>query len=291
MLEERNVTRAASRVGLSQPGLSNALGRLRELLGDPLFVRTGRGMAPTSRALEMAGPVRSALAQLRTTLSGARGFAPSTSSRIIRLATIDYAEMLLLGGVLLRFEREAPRMQLLVRRLPRLFQAPEAELRSGEVDAALGFFPDSSAVEPGTHVLNLLTEENVCIARRGHPILKGRLTAARFASAPQIGIFYRFESRGLIDNVLAESGLSRKLQATAPHFLTVPHIVARSDLIACVPAGLARRSRKELRLEIRKLPIALPPLHLRLAWHERTNRDPALEWFRSLVVQAAAPIP
>src|SRR5262249_31393364 len=110
-----------------------------------------------------------------------------------------------------------------------------------------------------------------------------------FATAPQIGVFYRMESRGLIDNLLAGSGLGRRLQATSPHFLTVPYVVAESDLIACVPAGLAQRFRKGLPLEVRALPIEVPPVHLGVAWHERTHDDPAQQWFRQLIMESAAP--
>ena len=212
----------------------------------------------------------------------------STSTRSFRLATTDYSEWLLLGPLLRRLQRCAPGVQVLVRRLERLFLAPEENLRNGTFDAALGFFQDARALEPGSHSLDLFEEDNVCIARRGNPLLRKRLTAQHFAAAPQIGVFYRFDSRGLIDNILAGKGLRRRLQATTPHFLSAPYVVAYSDLIACVPAGLARRFRKVLPLQIRRLPIAMPAFRLRLAWHEQTNDDPAQHWFRSLITETAA---
>ena len=287
LLDERNVTRAAALVGLSQPGFSNALTRLRALFGDPLFTRGIRGMTPTPRALQLAGPVRGALAQLRSAFAGPRGFDPSISARSFRLATMDYAELLLLGPVLRRIQHVAPRIQLLVRRLDRLFLAPEDDLRAGAIDAAVGFFADASAVEPGTHLHDLLVEPNVCIARKGHPLFRRKFTPEAFAAAAQLGVFYRFESRGLIDNILAGSGLGRHLQATAPHFLTIPYLVAETDLIACVPAGLARRFRRSLPLDVRPLPIPVTPFHLRLVWHERSHQDPAQQWFRRLIVESA----
>jgi DNA-binding transcriptional LysR family regulator len=288
LLEQRNVTRAAKQVGLSQPAVSNALARLRDLLGDRLFTRTAHGMQPTARAAQLAGPVRSALAQLRGALAGPPGFDPSTSARSFRLAAMDYAEMLLLGGLLRRIHTAAPGVQIFVRRLERLFLPPEEDLRAGTIDAAIGFFAGASAVEPGTHMHDLMEEPNVLMARRGHPLLRGQLRVEQFAAAAQIGVFYRLESRGLIDNVLAGAGLGRTLQSTSPHFLTVPYAVAESDLIACVPAGLARRFQKILPLGTRKLPVAVPPFHLRLAWHERASDDPAQQWFRKLIVETAA---
>jgi DNA-binding transcriptional LysR family regulator len=286
LFEERSVSRAAARVGLSQPAMSNALARLREMFGDPLFTRQRRGMAPTPRAVELAGPVRAGLAQLRGALAGPPAFDPTSSARTFRIACTDYAELLLGGPLLARVQAAAPAVQVVIRRLDRIFAAPEADLRAGAVDAAIGFFQDASALEPSTRVRELFAEPNVCIARRGHPLLRSRLTAQRFAAAPQAGIFYQAETRGLVDNVLAAEGLRRRLQATTPHFLAVPHLVASSDLVACVPAGLAARFRRWLPIEVRKLPVELPPFHMRLAWHATADDNPAQQWFRIQVVAA-----
>jgi DNA-binding transcriptional LysR family regulator len=283
LLEERNVTRAAARVGLTQSAASSALGRLRAALGDPLFRRTARGMSPTARAMELAVPLRSALAQIRAALSENSGFDPSASGRSFRLGMTDYAELVLLGPVLSRVGRDAPGVQILVRRLDRIFIPPESELRDAALDAAVGFFPEASSLEPGTHSLNLYSEKNVCIARKGHPILRGKLTPARFAAAGHVGVFYRNEVRGLVDSALANHGLRRKLRATTPHFLSAAQVVSESDLIAVVPEGLANRFRKFLHLEIRKVPVAMPPLHMRLLWHERATLDPGHQWLRTLI--------
>lgn len=284
LLEERSVSRAAARIGLSQPAMSNALARLRAVFADPLFTRTARGMTPTARALELAGPVRGGLAQLRGALAARPRFDPAVSTRSFRLAMTDYAELLLLGPLLRRIQRSAPELQILVRRPERIFIPPEAELRAGTFDAAIGFFPEASALEPGTYSRDLFVEENVCLARRGHPLMRRRFTLRQFASARHVAVFYRADSRGLIDNILAGHGLRRRLQAATPHFLTVPYVVAESDLIAVVPAGLAARFRKKLPLEVRKLPLRLPPFHLRLLWHEHTAEDPAHEWLRSEII-------
>jgi DNA-binding transcriptional LysR family regulator len=196
----------------------------------------------------------------------------------------DYAELLVLGPLLRRIQRSAPEVQILVRRLERIFIAPEAELRAGAFDAAIGFFPEANALEPGTYSHDLFVEENVCMARKGHPLMRKRLTLRQFAAASHVAIFYRADSRGLIDNILAGHGLRRRLQAATPHFLTVPYIVAESDLIAVVPAGLAARFRKKLPLDVRKSPLRLPPFHMRLLWHEHTAEDPGHAWLRSQIL-------
>lgn len=284
LLEERSVSRAAARIGLSQPATSNALSRLRAIFSDPLFTRTSSGMTATARALELAGPIRSGLAQLRGALAERPRFDPAVSTRAFRLAMTDYAELLLLGPLLRRIQRRAPEVQILIRRLERIFIPPEAELRAGAFDAAMGFFPEANALEPGTYSRDLFVEENVCMARKGHPLFRKRLTLRRLAAAGHVAIFYRADSRGLIDNILAGHGLRRRLQAATPHFLTVPYVVAATDLIAVVPAGLANRFRKSLPLEVRQSPLRLPPFHMRLLWHEHTAEDPANAWLRSEIL-------
>ena len=196
----------------------------------------------------------------------------------------DYAELLLLGPLLRRIQHRAPEVQILVRRVDRIFIAPEAELRAGTLDAAIGFFPEANTLEPGIYSHELFVEENVCMARKGHPLMRKRFTLRQFAAASHVAVFYRADSRGLIDNILAGHGLRRRLQAATPHFLTVPYVVAESDLIAVVPAGLAARFRKKLPLEVRKSPLRLPPFHMRLLWHEHTAEDPAHDWLRSEIL-------
>ena len=127
-------------------------------------------------------------------------------------------------------------------------------------------------------------EENVCIARKGHQLLKQRFTVSQFAKASHAAIFYRPDSRGFIDDILAGHGLRRRLRAATPHFLPIPYAVAASDLIVVVPAGLAERFRQTLPLSVRKVPIRLPLFHMRLLWHERATDDPAHRWLHAQIL-------
>jgi DNA-binding transcriptional LysR family regulator len=288
LLDEQNVSRAATRIGLSQPAMSNALTRLRELFNDPLFIRTSRGMKATSRALELAGPVRDGLAKLRGAFAERPRFDPRVSTRSFRLAMTDYAELSLLPRLLQGVARVGSSNQIVVRRVDRIFQPPEAELRAGSFDAAIGFYPDANSLEPRTRSSNLFAEQNVCIARKGHPLLRKRFTLRDFAAAGHVGVFYRDETVGLVDNILAGYGVRRRLVATTPHFLTAVWLVAQSDLIAVVPAGLATRFERPLGLQIHRSPIRLPTLYMRLLWNENSTADPALQWLRSVIVQSLA---
>ena len=281
LLEERSVSRAAKRAGLSQPAMSNALARLRTLFGDPLFNRTARGITPTARALELAAPVRAGLAQLRTVFDERPGFDPATSTRSFRMAMTDYSQLRVLPGLLKRLGRLAPHLQIIVRRHDHVFVAPEADLRSGTVDAALGLFPEESALDPGTKSCDLFTEESACILRRGNPLLRSRFTLRQYASARHAAPFGPSDTRGFADILLQAHGLRRRLQVITPDFLTLPFLVAKSDLIAVVPVGLATHFRRFLPIEIRKVPLPLPKFRMRLLWHEHSKDDPAHKWLRA----------
>ena len=287
LMEEQSVSRAAARVGLSQPAMSNALARLREVAGDPLFHRTSKGMRATARAVELAGPVRAGLAQLRYAFAERPGFDAASSTRRFRIALTDYAEMVLIGPLLESLARTAPSVQIVLRRVTSIFTPPENELRSGAFDAAIGFYPEANALDPRTRSADLFAEENVCVARRGHPLMKKQFTLRDFAAARHIGVFYRDETVGLVDNILAGHGLRRRLQAATPHFLAAVAAVANSDLVAVLPAGLAARYRTALRLEVRKSPLRLPRFHMRLLWDEHTSEDPGQQWLRGEIVRAA----
>jgi len=289
LFEEHSVSRAAARIGLSQPAMSNALKRLRALFGDALFTRTAAGMTPTPRARELAGPVRGGLAQLRAALAGGARFDAHAASRTFRLAATDYAEVAVLAPLLARIQASAPGVQIVVRRPELLFQPPEEALRDGTLDAAIGFYPEASALEPGTCSGELFAEENVCIARRGHPLMRRRLTLRQFAAAGHVAIITRPDGRGFIDDLLAGHGLRRRLRGLTPHLLAAPHLVAASDLIAVVPAGLAARMRRALPLAARSVPLHMPPFRMRLLWHQDRTEDPAHQWLRGEIGRCVGP--
>lgn len=284
LLEERSVTRASRRIGLSQPAMSAALRRLRLLFRDPLFTRVAGGIEPTPRVLEIAVPVRAGLAQLRRALEGDSVFDASTSNRTFRLAMTDYAEWLLLPGLQAVLDRDAPGIRLQVRRLDRLFEPPEAELRSGAIDLAIGFFPDARSMQQGTLTETLVEERNVVITRNS---FRGRMTLDAFTSARHAAIIYRPEPWGAVDQELAARSRRRQLRLAAPHFRTVLDVVAQSDLIACVPELLAKRHQRSLGLKLHELPFPMPPFVTRVVWHQHATEDQALLWLQGRVREIA----
>jgi len=282
LMDERNVTRAAGRVGLSQPAMSNALARLRRTFDDPLLVRTAEGMAPTPLAQTLIVPVRQALAALRGALEEHDDFKPVEARRTFHLLANDYVEITLLSELIGPLSEAAPELTLRVYRPRTLFQPPPASSLVEFYDLAIGFYPDLIAFEDGVRAEVLWEEKNVCIARRGHPRIDGSITLEQYAGEHHAAIFYKSQGGGLIDTVLEQQGKRRRQTVLVPHFAGVPFLVAASDLIAVVPEGLVRRF-GHLSLQALDLPIEIAPFHLTMVWHERYDNDPAHAWLRDRI--------
>jgi DNA-binding transcriptional LysR family regulator len=281
LMTERSVTRAAAKIGLSQPAFSNALARLRARLGDRLFVRGRRTMLPTPRAVELAPAIEAGLAHLRSAIEPAP-FHPRRSRTAFRMATTDDVELALLPAAAARLHAEAPGVSISCSRLAGVFRVPEADLRSGALDFAIGTFRQPP-VESGLVSLMLYEARFVCIVRAGHPATRARLTVKRFAELGHVATFYPGLGPGLVDRLMAAQGYKRRVDVSLPHFLSVPFLVARSDLIATVPDVVARAMAPSLRLASITCPVRIPRLAVSLVWHARTDESPAHRWFRTLL--------
>ena len=281
LIDERHVGRAARQVGLSQPAFSNAISRLRTRLGDPLFVRTAQGMMPTPRADQLAGPIRSALAQLRQTFDAPHSFDPSISAHRFRIGLSDDVELRL--APLLARSMLSGELQMQTRRLDWLFTVPESELRNGALDLAIGYFPDARQLSPGLVMESISEESNVVIARRGHSMWKSKLTLDRFTRLDHAAVIYRNQLWGLIDNELAARGLRRRLRLALPHCLSVLHAVSSSNLVACIQESVVRKFGASLNLRSCPEPLGLPPFVLRMVWHRQRDNDTAHVWLRKLI--------
>jgi DNA-binding transcriptional LysR family regulator len=282
LMDERHVGRAAKRIGLSQPAFSNAIARLRVRLDDPLFVRRSHGMFPTARAERLAGPIRSALAQLRETFETRETFNPSTSAYRFRIGLSDDVELRLVP--LLARSMVSGELQMQTRRLDWLFTVPEAELRNGTLDLAIGYFPDARYLAPGLVMEQLSEERNVVIAGKDHAMWKRKLTLERFTELDHAAVIYRSQVWGLIDNELATRGLRRRIRMALPHCLSVLHAVASSDLVACIQSSIVDHFGKQLKLKSCPEPLGLPPFVLRMVWHRQRDGDPAHSWLRQLLL-------
>jgi DNA-binding transcriptional LysR family regulator len=279
----RSVSRAAERLGLTQPAVSSALARLREVYTDPLFTRAGLNMAPTAFCTEQSHYLLDALALVERSLSGARAFEPQTADRRFVLGMRDIGEATLLPQVLAHCQQHAPKVSLHTLLSP--LETTNQKLADGRVDLAVGFLP---ALEAGIHRRELFTQHYVCAARAGHPLLKSRITLAGLARADHLAIDYSGTGHALIERQLREQGLERTVRLRTPHYLATAPILAGTDLVCLMPEMLAQAMGASHGIAYKPIPLRAMRFPIALYWHDRFHRDPGNRWLRSVFVQLFA---
>lgn len=281
LLAERSVSRAAQRLNLSQPALSAQLARLREMLGDPLFVPSHRGMTPTPLALGLQAPLAAALAQLRDVVTSARAFDPARDEFTLHVACSDYVQSALLLDFTLALREEAPGLRIALR--PADAARLEAQMEKGDVDLAV-LTPEGIAESLRSRPL--FEERYVFIARRGHPALRRPLDTQRFCELEHVMVSPRGGSFTTpVDEVLDAQGLRRRVVVSASTFHSVLDLVERSDLVALVPARMVEERPNRLRVLAPPLPV--PGFAIHMAWHNRNHGDAAQRWVRERLVAFA----
>lgn len=281
LLAERNVTRAARRLNLSQPALSARLTRLREILGDPLLLPAQRGVVPTKRALELQAPLHEALEGVRRVVAEGAPFSPASAVATIAVAASDYGQYSILMPLASALRTEAPRIRIAWRTIDA--SALMAQTERGDVDLAL--MTPETAPEL-LRMRKLLHERYVAIVRAGHPAVQGEIDLDLFCSldhvivSPQGGGF-----TGPTDAALEAIDRNRRVVLSAPGFLVVPEIVARSDMIALVPYRIARDHTD--RLQILAPPVPVPGFEIAMVWHDRTTAHPLQRWLRERIAAIA----
>ncbi len=277
---EGSVTVAGERIGLSQPAMSNALTRLRQLFGDPLFVRTPRGMRPTPFAQQLAQPVREALRLIQGALQQHAGFEPRSSGNTFRLFMSDIGEMVFLPGLLERIKHDAPEVKIEVVRIP--IKDVHAALEAGEIDLAVGFLP---GLTTGMRAQPLFREHYVCMLRADHPLAGARISAKQFRAAAHVLVSYAGTGHQVIEETFVAAGLSARIAVRVPHFLVVPMILARTDLVVTVPSRVAAVFAQLGRFKVLRLPLHMPSFEVSLHWHQRFHQDPANRWLREVMAE------
>lgn len=277
LLATQSVTRAARQLGRTQPAISHALRRLRELLGDELLVRTPGGMRPTPRAHELRPAVRAALEAAEAVLQEAPAFDPARAERAFAVAMADQASFLLLPPLAARLAREAPGVRIDVRPGPQFTLVDE-------IDLAIGVFRDRPA---GAREEPLFREEFTCVIRRGSAAARGRFDLKRYLALPHLLVAPRGLPGSPLDERFARAGQRRRVVLTVPHFLVAPHVIATTDLVWTAPAGLARAF-GHLPLAVREPPFRTEGFTVSMRWHVRLDRDPGLAWLRGML-RAVAP--
>ncbi len=280
LMTERSATRAAMRLGLTQPAVSHALGRLRALFGDPLFVRTPRGMIPTPGAEAAALGIRPALRAIASALGNHGEFSPKTSIRQFVIGLSDYASVVLLPRLLETLKKEAPSVSLIVKNTGhgRGLQ----QLEEGDVELIVGNFP---IPPPHMEEEPLYKDDFVCAARADHPVFRGQFTMKRYLSLEHVQVSTSGEPHGYVDVVLDASGLKRKVTVTVGHFLIAPLIVQNTELLATEPRRLLMPLAKQFGLKLKAPPFTIPPFCVTQIWHSRHTADSAHSWLRGIIAQ------
>ncbi|MFP3544119.1 LysR substrate-binding domain-containing protein [Rhizobium sp. SIMBA_035] len=285
LMDERNVTRAAERLGITQPALSNALNRLRETLRDPLFIRERYGMRPTQLAEEMAPVVRTALAQFDELILGQQQFDPAEASRLFTLAPNSYAEFVLMPEVVARLRERADGIKL--RLIPFGSDLAETGAVSGSTEMVIGRITDP----PDNIVVQHLMDDGLaCVVRAGHPDIGDSISKEQYERLKHVNVLPPGRLRAGLFQALEQRGLRREVAVSVTHFLAVPEMIAATDYCTTLPSQICRRLARDPRLKILPAPADLGTFPVEIAWHVRYRHDPAHRWLRSLIAEVAKEI-
>ncbi len=284
LMSERSVSKSALRLGLSQPAVSHALGRLRRLFDDALLLKGHGHMTPTARALELEVEVRALLASAEHLVSRPAEFVPATTRVRFVVMTPEFVEYLLAPPLVAHIQTHASGIDVAFRTTDPE-HAPDW-FESGEIDIRLGWLP---APPPLLRVKLLFRDPLVCIARRSHPRLKNRITAEQYLATahvrverPRTGV-----STGAVDAAVAAVGGRLRIALQVQNAFALANSVAQSSLIATLPERLARVMAAQYPLQILPLPLDVPDVRIAMYWHERTHKQPAHRWFRQLLAETA----
>ncbi|NWB99807.1 LysR family transcriptional regulator [Pseudomonas gingeri] len=279
MLECRSVSRAADRIGLSQPAMSAALARLRVQFDDPLFVRSGTEMKPTPRAIALAPAVERVLQTVRLELLQPAQFEPALSTRAFSLLTPDIGEVRFVPPLLRALRLEAPSTTLRV--MSRARAATAELLESGEAELAVGYFPDLDRAHYFQQ--KLFDNAHVCVVHASHPLAGGlRLSLPAYLDAAHAVV--RPDGREhFFDRFMREQGLRRHVRLELSHFMSLLPILGSSDLLATVPTDIAQLFARYADVRLLTLPVNPPAVTIRQYWHERVHKDAANVWLRGLI--------
>lgn len=273
----RSVSRAAEQLGLGQPVVSIALGKLRQHFGDPLFVRTSTGMDPTPLGEELVRPIRNAIDALQAALGYRTTFDPGSVRRTFNIAMTDISQIVLLPRLWARLHQAAPGVSVEVANL----SAETARLlEAGEMDLALGFIPQLDA---GFYQQTLFAQRYICLARTDHPRIQGEMSLEQFQAEEHAAVISPGTGHGYLDRELARQNITRKVVLRVPNFLGVALVVEHTDLVVTIPARLGNMMERHGRFQIYPTPFSIAGYQIKQFWHERFHHDPGNCWLRKLI--------
>lgn len=283
IVEEGSLTLAGNRLGLSQPAVSYALGRLRTMYNDPLFVRSGNTMQPTSTALELLDPVRRLMSSAQEALRHAERFIPAQSTRTFHIAMSDMGEVVFLPPICEKLCEVAPGVHLEVMQLP--VEQIEDALRNGRLDVAIGNLP---TLKPVTRFEPLFHEAYVCMTARRDDASGGKLTMQEYLNLLHVSVVSKEHSHRMIEDFLRQKKIYRKIALQLPHFSAVPEILLRTGWAVTLPRRAAQYFNSAGEFSIFELPSAIPEVEVTLHWHDDFEESDANSWLRTLLIELLA---
>lgn len=287
VVAERSVSKVALRMNQSQPAISAALKRLRDILADPLLVREKGGLVPTARALELLEDAKLALTHIDHMIAQPENFDPKTSKQIFRIGMPDYVAPTFIADLSERFYKEIPNGKLIIHTLGPNFDF-EISLSEGELDIVIGNWPNPP---PRMHLSNLLKDEIVCLVSAKHPLVKKGMTLEDYSKAKHIvPLQFSTTQRGLIDNTLSSLRISRDKSVTAQSFSMIPFMLVNTNLVYTTSRHLAEFYVDKLKLAIIPSPIDFPPVQFYQLWHDRSHKSSGHRWIRNTLSECGKKI-
>ncbi|MCK0513138.1 LysR family transcriptional regulator [Aromatoleum buckelii] len=280
LLRDRRVTTAAEALDLSQPGVSSALNRLRKLLGDDLFYRTGGGMKPTPYAEELAEPIGEALALIQQTVNQRSSFDPLASSRRFVIAMTDVGEIYFLPSLMRILRRVAPGVTISTVRNNRV--TLKEDMEEGKVDLAIGLLPD---LKTDFYQRRLFRQGHCCLFRIGHPLDDAPFGVEEFAAAEHVVVVSAGTGHGKTDDLIERSAIRHNVRLRVPHFVALPYILEETDLVATVAERIGTRLASSFPLRSVPHPLNLPEIQINLFWHAKFHREAGNQWLRTLMCE------
>lgn len=281
VMERRSVSAAATALGMTQPGASLSLKRLRAHFDDELFVRQGTAMVPTKLADRLRDPVNRAMAIVHDEIGQATPFDPTTTRHDFVISLSDLGDLVFLPALVARLRAQAPHVTIrsVPTRLPALFGG----LSDGSIDLALGHLIDPQRAD--IFEQTLFAQGFGCLARRDHPMIGDTLSMEQYLSADHALVVQEGQSQEVLERRINELGIKRHIVLHSPHFMSVPLLVARSDMITSVPLAVGRIYADMLGLKLLPLPFDVPPVGLKQFWHRRAHTEPANIWLRRVIAE------
>jgi len=279
IITELNLSRAAEKIGMTQPAMSAALGRLRVTLKDELFVRTGRGVRPTPRALELQRPIRDILDRVSSTLSATQRFDPETSERVFTLASIDYGGIAVIPQLLRHLQELQSSVKVNI--WPQYESDLAEQMHFGNVDFAIDNIP---ITDNEFHIENLRQERAFCLVRKGHPYIRDNLSLEQFLEAEHVVLYPHGDRVSQLDEYLIARGMRRNYGIKVPSFFNMPYIVQSTDLICGLPERMALHFAQLFNLKALAAPVEDWVATYYLMWHRGLDEDPGHKWMRDIII-------